>query len=268
MKNTTFLLSAVALLALTGCPKPPVELSSLALSPDLARIPQGETVQFVATALFTDGEVRDVTAEALWSVDDTFVGSASEDSKGLVTGLASGQTVVRARFGGKNVTRSLVVIDAALRELQLDPPHPVVPVGLSVPLKVTAIRSDGSKQDVTAEAIWSSSSPNLASVENAAVIGRVPGALTISASVQGLVVTAPVDVTTARVESIDVQPATECRQVGVGTHPVTAEGAAVHDAGAATGKWPQARKQVAAAGSSARNQQCRRACRSPAPRRG
>ncbi|MDP3157348.1 MAG: Ig-like domain-containing protein [Archangium sp.] len=215
MKNPISLLSAVALLALTGCPKPPVELSSLALSPDLARLPRGETVQFVATALFTDGQVRDVTAEALWSVDDTFVGSASEEDKGLVTGLASGQTVVRARFGGKNVTRSLVVIDAALRELQLDPPHPVLPVGLSVPLKVTAIRSDGSKQDVTAEAIWSSSSPNLASVENAAVIGRVPGALTISASVQGLVVTAPVDVTNARVESIDVQPATFTLPIGI-----------------------------------------------------
>ncbi len=214
MKNTILLMSA-ALLALTGCPKPPVELSSLALSPDLARLPRGETVQFVATALFTDGEVRDVTAEALWSVDDAFVGSVSAETKGLVSGLASGQTVVRARFKGKNVTRPLVVIDAALRELQLEPPHPVVPVGLSVPLKVTAIRSDGSKQDVTAEAIWTSSSPNLASVENAGLIGRAPGALTISASVQGLVVTAPVDVTNARVDSIDVQPSTFSLPMGV-----------------------------------------------------
>lgn len=215
MKNTIFLLSAGALLVLTGCPKPPVELSSLALSPDLARLPRGETVQFVATAFFTDGEVRDVTAEALWSVDDAFVGSVSGEEKGLVTGLASGQTVVRARFGGKNITRSLVVIDAALRELQLDPPRPVLPVGLSLPLKVTAIRSDGSKQDVTAEAIWSSSSPNLANVENSAVVGRAPGSLTISASVQGLVVTAPVDITDARVESIDVQPSTFTLPIGV-----------------------------------------------------
>ncbi len=221
MKNTTSLMSTFALLALAGCPKPPVELSSLSLAPDQARLARGETVQFVATALFTNGEVRDVTADALWSVDDAFVGAASEQTRGVISGLAPGQTVVRARFGGKSVTRTLVVVDAALRELQLDPPHPVVPVGLSVPLKVTAIRSDGSKQDVTAEAIWSSSSPSLASVTNGAVFGRIPGQLTLSASVQGLVVTAPVDITDARVESIDVQPSTFTLSLGV-TRQLTA----------------------------------------------
>ncbi|MDP1827233.1 MAG: Ig-like domain-containing protein [Archangium sp.] len=219
LKNTTIFLTTLALLS--ACPKPPVELSSLSVSPDTARVPRGESLQFVATALFTDGEVRDVTSQTLWSVDDAFVGAASGETTGLITALAEGQTVVRARFGGKSVTRALTVIDAELKELQVDPPHPVLPVGLGMRLTVTAIRSDGSKQDVTAEAVWSSSSPALASVEHGSVMGHAPGALTITASVQGLAVTAPVDISSATVDSVDVQPPAFTLAVGV-TRQLTA----------------------------------------------
>ncbi len=204
MKTLTVIVCALALL---GCPKTSVELSSLTISPDVARMAQGKSIQFVATALFTDGEVRDVTAQARWSVDDAYVGTASEQTKGSVLGLAAGKTLVRARYEGRNLTRKLEVVDAELKELQLDPPHPVLPVGLGVAMKVTAIRTDGSTQDVTAEAVWSSSSPGVADLEQSTVIGLRPGALTITASVQGLVVSAPVDVTDARIEMIDVQPA-------------------------------------------------------------
>ncbi|HEY1088030.1 MAG TPA: Ig-like domain-containing protein, partial [Archangium sp.] len=208
MRLPTFAIRALAvLLLLAGCPKPPVELNSLSVTPDEASLARGESVQFVATAWFSDGQVKDVTAETLWSVDDAFVGAASADTQGLVQALGVGQSVVRARYGGKTITRPLIVAGSKLEAIQLDPPHPVLPVGLGVELAVTAIRTDGSKADVTAEVIWTVSSPTLAQVEGATLYGRAPGTLTLTASVQGHTVTVPVDVTNASIESLDVQPA-------------------------------------------------------------
>lgn len=207
MKNTTVVIAGLTLLALSGCPKPVVELSSINVLPDDARLARGETLQFVASALYTDGAVKDVTGEALWSVDDAFVGTADAETPGLVRALGVGETVVRVRFGGKTSMRALTVVAAELRELQIDPPHPVVPAGLGVELRVTALRSDGSKQDVTGEAVWTSSSPTLATFEDGFVMGHTPGTLTFTASVRGLTVSVPVDVTNATVQTIDVQPA-------------------------------------------------------------
>jgi hypothetical protein len=66
----------------------------------------GETVQLRAIATFSDGTRPDVTNEAAWSVTDARVLTVS--SRGLVTGVAVGGTIVtasyRERAGVTNVT--------------------------------------------------------------------------------------------------------------------------------------------------------------------
>ncbi|MFZ5439380.1 MAG: beta strand repeat-containing protein [Myxococcota bacterium] len=204
--HTTRVLAALSLFALAGCPRQVIELNSLSVTPDNGRVIRGEAAQYVATALFSNGEAREVTAEALWSVDDAWVGEVS--ATGLVRGLHEGQTVVRVRYGEKMITRPLTVTGAVLRSLEIDPPHPIIPAGLSQALTVTGIDSDGAKRDVTAEAVWTTIAPHLVSLSDARVLGRAPGTTTITASVQGLLVSVPVDVTAATITQLDVQPAT------------------------------------------------------------
>ena len=66
----------------------------------------GETVQLRAIATFSDGTRPDVTNDAAWSVTDSRVLTVS--SRGLVTGVAVGGTIVtasyRERAGVTNVT--------------------------------------------------------------------------------------------------------------------------------------------------------------------
>ncbi len=212
--NSIRAIAALCLFALSGCPRTLVEFSSLSVTPDNARVARGESVQYVASALFSDGSVRDVTADALWSVDDEFIATVG-DAPGVVRSLRQGQTVVRVRYAERTLTRPLIVGPAALRELQLDPPHPVLPVGLGVPLTVMAIDSDGAKREVTAEAVWTSLVPAIASMEGNAIVGRRVGATTLTASVEGLLATVPVDVTAATIDQLDVQPAAPALPLGV-----------------------------------------------------
>lgn len=238
--HTTRVLAALSLLTLTACPRQVVELNSLSLTPETGRVVRGETVHYVATALFSDGDARDISAEALWSVDDAFVGEVLEP--GVVRGLHEGQTVVRVRFGERMITRPLIVTGAVLRSLELDPPHPVLPAGLSVPLTVTGIDSDGAKRDVTAEAAWTSLAPAIATLDTASgqprVSGRGVGTTTLTASVQGLLVSVPVDVTGATVTQLDVQPAALTLPVGVTGHlgatAVLSDGSSLDVTGQAT----------------------------------
>ena len=152
MQNSTRAVLALTFLALSGCPRKVAELGSITITPETGRVARGEQVQYVATAIYSDGSIQDITADALWSVDDAYIAETS-DAPGLVKGLHQGETVVRFRYQERMLTRPLVVGGARLRELQLDPPHPTMPAGLGVALTVTAIDSDGAKYDVTAEAV-------------------------------------------------------------------------------------------------------------------
>ncbi len=214
MRYSSRALLVFTLIAVSGCPRPVSELGSITITPDTGRVARGETVQYVATALYSDGSIRDITAEASWSVDDAFVATMSE-TPGLAQGLQPGETVVRLRYQDRMLTRPLVVGRARLRELQLDPPRLTLPVGLGARLTVTALDSDGAKYDVTPEAVWTSAAPSVASVTDGLVTGRAPGRVSVSASVQGLIVSASVDVTAATIEQLDVQPAMLTLQRGV-----------------------------------------------------
>jgi hypothetical protein len=59
----------------------------------------GETSQLTATATFSDGTTRNVTAEAGWSADHTTVVSVQ---RGLVTGVALGKCNVTVVCNGRS----------------------------------------------------------------------------------------------------------------------------------------------------------------------
>ena len=77
-------------------------LTSIALTPVNAHIPDGGTDQFTATGTFSDASTQDITLAVNWSSADSAVASVSNaaGSQGLVTGAALGSTTLGASFDG------------------------------------------------------------------------------------------------------------------------------------------------------------------------
>jgi uncharacterized protein YjdB len=96
-----------------------------------------------------------------------------------------------------------------LQSLEVSPTNPTVAASTSVQLAVTAIYSDGSHTDVTAQAAWSSSSTAVATIGAATgkAVGVDAGSATLTANFQGQSASTTLVVTAATLVSIKVIPA-------------------------------------------------------------
>jgi hypothetical protein len=123
---------------------PPEEPAPVRLEvrPPEAAVRVGETAQFRAVAVYSDGSERDVTEEAAWSAGDPQVASVSA---GLATGLAAGQTGVAAAWSGLTGRARLTVVEE---------PKPPAPVRLEVRPAEAMVKA-GESQQYRAYAVYS-----------------------------------------------------------------------------------------------------------------
>lgn len=73
-------------------------VSSVSVTPSPASLKTGETLQFTATAKYSNGTTANVTSSAAWTSSNTSV--ATIDSSGLATALAAGLTTISAKVSG------------------------------------------------------------------------------------------------------------------------------------------------------------------------
>lgn len=204
-----------SLVACVAPPPEPVHVDSLLISPANARVARGESLRFVATVQLSNGEVRDVTDETTWTVDDAFVGSTST-SPGEVRGLNMGRTQVRAQYAELMSTRPLDVVPPQFRALRLEPARPLVPMGLELPLRLFALASDGSEVEVTDEATWQVDAPALADVRAGRVTPRASGQVQLQITARNLALVAPLTITDAVIAMVRVEVAHTDLPVGLG----------------------------------------------------
>lgn len=158
----------------------PATLLSLTVTPASATITVAGIQAFMATASYSDGSTRDVTAFAAWSSGTTTVGTVVQTT-GVVTGIAVGSSLITVNFGGKSVAAGLTVSSATLVSVTVTPATATVQIGIAQALKAMATYSDGSVVDITSVAVWSSSTALVATV--AANTGVVSGVAAGSAIV-------------------------------------------------------------------------------------
>jgi uncharacterized protein YjdB len=155
----------------------------------------GATTQWHAVAVFQDSSQQDVTSASSWTSDQPGVASVAS---GLVTGVSQGTTPIHATYQGLQATGAIQVTAG-------DQPTPTVTslavsgntnisVGQNSQLTATAHFSDGSSQNVTGAATWSSAAPSVATVFGGLVHGVAPGAAPITASYGGQNATVTVNV--------------------------------------------------------------------------
>jgi hypothetical protein len=184
-------------------------LVSVSVSPTSPSAARGTNEQFTATGIFSDNTVQDLTAAASWvstTPSVATVGDSAGVNKGLASALAAGTTTITAAYGGKTGSTLLTVTAATLTTIEVSPTNPSIANGTSRQFRAVAIFSDTSKQDITAYAAWSSSTPSATITAAGLATGVSSGTATITAAYGGLSGATTLTITAASLASIEVTP--------------------------------------------------------------
>jgi Bacterial Ig-like domain (group 2) len=174
-------------------------LQSIAVTPTTATIAAGQTQQFHAVGNFNDGTEQDITNTVTWTTVPTGIATMSTTTPGLAMGVAAGATAVTPALGTATVlnTGTLTVTPPTLVSITVFPNPELVNVGGTNQLAATGNFSDGTQQDFTNTATWSSSDTTIATVSATGLATgvKVGGPVTIQAAQAGLVGSTSVTVT-------------------------------------------------------------------------
>jgi trimeric autotransporter adhesin len=183
-------------------------LDTLAITPSSPSIALGTTQQFTATGTYSDGSTQTLTTAVTWASLASSVAAISNaaGSNGLSTPVATGSATITATLGSKSGSTLLTVTPATLITIAITPLVSSLTTGSTQQFMATGMFSDGSTQDLTLLATWSSSSSGVAAISNAAgskglATSITAGSTVISSVWSGasgtgsLTVTAPIVVT-------------------------------------------------------------------------
>lgn len=199
-------------------------LSSIVVTPDIADLIRGLSLQFEATANYSDGSAFDVTNSVVWTSTDTDVATMSPNGNagsGLATGQAAGTAQIRAELDNISAEASLTVTAATLNQLVISPLNSSVIVDNNKQFTATGTFDDGSSVDLTSEVNWASSDNTIA-LPNASgnnlsglVAGISAGTVEISANFSGIVAQTPLTVIPSTLDSITVSPVATSVSMGL-----------------------------------------------------
>lgn len=169
-------------------PSPPPSLSKVEVTPASASIVKGATQQFIAKAVYSDGSSQNVTSQAAWSSSNTSV--ATVNASGVATGVNAGSAAIVATYQEVSGNAALTVTEPLLSKVEVTPASASIVKGSIQQFKAKAVYNDGSSQDVTNEATWSSTSNSSAAVATidpyGVATGINAGTATITATYQGI----------------------------------------------------------------------------------
>jgi 6-phosphogluconolactonase (cycloisomerase 2 family) len=154
-------------------------ITAITVTPSSPTLAKGRTQAFTATETFQDGSTLDVTDDPTVKWTSTNTSAASVSVTGVATAKGIGTTTITATLsGGLTVTggpisgsTSLIVTAPTVVSLAVTPANPALELGSNQALTATGTLTDGSKQDVTQSATWSSSDASVVRVNTSA--GRV-----------------------------------------------------------------------------------------------
>ena len=170
-------------------------LTSLAVTPPGPSIAKGTIVQLIATGTFSDGSTEILTSQVSWTSGNNSIAQVSDQAmiKGLVFGLGLGSASITATLSGIQGSTPVFVTAPTLVSIIVTPANPTLPVGTKTfQMTATAVFSDGSMEDVTEDANWTSSDARIAQVKsdegksNGLLRAKNPGKVKITATVPTL----------------------------------------------------------------------------------
>ena len=189
-------------------------ISSISVTPATAELAPNSFVDCTATATLSDGTTQVITNNVTWSSSDSSV--ASVDNTGSVGAISGGNAVISAQFGAVSGT-STILVNPQLTTIQISPSSASIAAQTGFAFTALGTFADGKTQDLTDFVLWTSSAPSVATVSAGNANGLAPGTSTIVALLDGLVGTAQLTVTGAKINSIVVSPAAAALELGGST---------------------------------------------------
>jgi len=192
-------------------------LQSIVVTPPTASLAPGGTMQFTAIGTFSDGTKQDISSNATWASSNTAVATIGSQT-GVALGVASGSTQITATLGGiASGAATLSGTSSTIRSITITPITASIAKGATLQYVATGTFSDGSQQNVSTSATWSTSNFNVATIGTAsgAARGIAVGSAQIQAKLNGA--SSPVatlTVTSATLKSIAVNPPSATIAVG------------------------------------------------------
>jgi arabinoxylan arabinofuranohydrolase len=143
-------------------------------------------VQLKVFAIYSDGTSRDVTARARIMVQNPSVASVS---KGIISGMTPGQTLIDAGFEGKSDALPVIVKDLKSefipRKLTVSVADTHLITGNTQAFTATAEFLDSHTEDVTNKAVYTVENPEVVSVKDGLITALEKGGTTIRVVFKG-----------------------------------------------------------------------------------
>jgi len=156
-------------------------LKSIAVTPANATVSKGATQQYTATGTLGDNTTQDISALVTWSSSNTAVATIS--ITGQLHGVSAGTATVTATYGSVSGSTQVTVGQSVLQSIAVSPSAPSIGVGNLQAFVATGTYSDGSTQNLSSTAAWTSSNTTVATVTTSGVgTGLTPGTATITAT--------------------------------------------------------------------------------------
>ena len=179
----------------------PVVLNSIETSFDSTTMSVNSKQKLEARGVYSDGSRR-ALANVVWSSSSNVI--ATIDAFGVVSSVSPGNVTLTATSGGVSATVQLTITAASITSLELSPLSSL-PQGISHRYAVWGLVSDGSKVNVTPYVTLSSSNAAVITTGTYGLVTAVSaGTATIVATYGALSVSAPVTVSTATLNQIEV----------------------------------------------------------------
>lgn len=149
----------------------PIEVESVAVTPDVLELLVGESAQLEATILPADADT-----ETTWMSTNEDV--VKVDANGLVSGVAPGTAIVMALAGNKSGSATINVVSTPVESVALDYHELELMEGQQFTLSATVLPEDADNKSI----LWTSSDKAIASVNGGGTItAHRPGEVTITA---------------------------------------------------------------------------------------
>jgi len=185
-------------------------LVSISVTPANITMAPGTAQQFVATGNYSDNSTQNLTGSVSWSSSNTSAVSVSSSAptSGIAKAVSAGTGSISATMGQISGSTWVTVSSATATSISVSPFNPTQALGVSQQFSATATFSDGSSQDVTNVARWSSSLTSVANItasgfETSSNVGNS----TISALFESVSGSSLLTVNAANLTSIAIQPA-------------------------------------------------------------
>lgn len=156
-------------------------LVSITVTPANPSVAKGVAQQFTATGNYSDATQQNLTNSVTWSSTSTTVATIS--SSGTAASVGTGSTTIQATSGSIKGSTLLTVTPAALVSITVTPANPAMTNGATQQFTATGNYSDGTQQNLSSSATWTSSNTAVATISSAGLAtGTGTGTTTINAA--------------------------------------------------------------------------------------